>query len=556
MPATLLTDSQILSAISATGESDPGPDAKLRLIAQQRALSSDPVRLDRVFIAALTEWRSRFEEVRESQEALRAMIEELTAPPLREGMFCGRAVVAGETLGIVVSEQARRFVRAGPDIALEAFQPGDRVVLTQSGSAIVARGTDAGLRGAVGTIERLAGRHLVVRQHGEETLVGRAGALADVELRAGDQVLWDVASGIALAVMPPVEDARWLLEELPDIERGQLAGLGAAPDRIIARFVMRVLHPELAREYGIDDARSLLLHGPPGCGKTTMMRVIAAELGRASGTRCKVAVVNGADLESPWVGETQANVRALFRRLDAAGDAPCLLFIDEVEAIGRTRGSFAGHHSDKFLSTWLAQLDGVRGRRNLAVVVATNRKDLVDPALLERLSSMELFVPRPDMAAAREIFRVHLRNEFPVHDDGAGEAAARTALIDVAVLGLYAPNAPGTEVARLRFRDNRERVVAARDLMSGRLIQQICRNARDAAFDRNAAGGTRGVRVEDMEAAVGDALDRLATVLTVRNARDHLADLPDDVDVVSVERIRRRGRRDRLIVPALAAARA
>ena len=243
-------------------------------------------------------------------------------------------------------------------------------------------------------------------------------------------------------------------------------------------------------------------------------------------------------MESSWVGESQAAIQALFVEM-RRDDCPTLLFIDEVEAIGRTRGGLSAHHSDKFLGTWLTEIDGLIGLPGtLGIVASTNRKDLIDPALLERLSGTELFIDRPRREAAREVFDIHLPPTLPYGPNGAEAMHTREAIIAVAVDTLYSPNGDNT-VARLQFRDGSSRTVTAAQMLSGRSIEQICLRARRSAFRRHTESGTPGVRVEDMEESVTDALDRLASSLSPVNARAMLSNLPQDMDVVSVEPMRR-----------------
>jgi SpoVK/Ycf46/Vps4 family AAA+-type ATPase len=274
-----------------------------------------------------------------------------------------------------------------------------------------------------------------------------------------------------------------------------------------------------------------------------MARVAAAQAARESGQECRFFVVKPGEWESPWVGQAQSNVRECFKGLHkAAEDGMAVLFLDEVESVGRHRGGQLSQHGDKFTAAWLAELDGFADRGDVAIVSATNRKDLIDPALLQRLSDVEIAVPRPDSRAAGSIFEIHLADGIPVHPNGSASPETRREIIESAVSKLYAPNCENA-ITVLHFRDGSSRVVDARQLVSGRLIEQICRSACEAAFARELGGGGAGVRVSDMERAVAAAVERLATTLSARNAHQYLEDLPEDADVVRVERPRRKVKR-------------
>jgi SpoVK/Ycf46/Vps4 family AAA+-type ATPase len=169
----------------------------------------------------------------------------------------------------------------------------------------------------------------------------------------------------------------------------------------------------MATRYGLGHGNTLLLYGPPGNGKTSIARIVGSALAAVTGEQCRFASIKGGQLESPWVGTTQQNVREVFREL-SRDSRPAILFIDEVDAIGRIRGGTGGHHSDKFLSAWLTEIDGLEQRHaSIGIIASTNRKDLIDQALHERLSGMELFIGRPNMQTAREIFAIHLSPSLP-----------------------------------------------------------------------------------------------------------------------------------------------
>jgi proteasome-associated ATPase len=386
---------------------------------------------------------------------------------------------------------------------------------------------------------------LVLKHRGdEEVVVDAGGPLQGVSLQAGDLVRLHRDSWVALERMSRPEQNQFLLEEVPDnVTRDHVGGQDENLDTLLFTLTAALVDPGKADEYGLGGRQSILMVSPPGCGKTLMARVAAAEITRLSGKRCRIAVVKPGEFEDPYVGVTQQRIRNCFAALRRAGsDGFAVLFLDEIESIGRIRGGFATHHSDKFLAALLAELDGFSDRENVAVIAATNRKDLIDPALLERLSDVEIQVNRPDRRGAREIFEIHLPASLPYESDGSQENDTRAEIIATAVSRIYSPNAEQNELCVLRFRDGKTRTVRAPELASGRCFEQICRAARRSALMRDLREGRGGIRVADMETAVSEALSRLASTLNRANVHAYLSDLPQDVDVVSVEPIVRKVR--------------
>ena len=210
-----------------------------------------------------------------------------------------------------------------------------------------------------------------------------------------------------------------------------------------------------------------------------------------------------------------------------------VVFLDEADSLGRVRGSARGAPVlDDFTNSLLAELDGFTSLNNVAVIAASNRKDLLDPALRERLGSIDIRVPRPRMEAARSIFRVHLREDDPWVDSSTRDEA-----IETAVSLIYAPAGESNDLTRIRFNDGSSRVVKGGELCSGRLIQQIASNARRAAARREINGQGSGLSVDDLSAATEESLDGLRTSLSRENASSCLPDLPQDLAVVAVEPI-------------------
>jgi proteasome-associated ATPase len=374
-----------------------------------------------------------------------------------------------------------------------------------------------------------------VRWRDEEVLVDLSARLAHTELAAGDRVRWDRGAWLALEKIENVATQQYLLTEIPRVERSQIGGQDEALDQLCGALTTVLIDAARAGRYGLSGRQTVLMIGPSGVGKTLMARAAVTEISRLSDRPCQFAVVKPGEWESPWVGETEQNIRRCFRALrQAAERGPAVLFLDEIEAISRIRGGSVGQHADRFLSAFLAEVDGFSPRDGVAIICATNRKDLVDPAVLERLSDIEIPVRRPNLRAARAIFAIHLPESLPYQDP---EAETRDALIEAAVSRFYSPNAEGGELCRLHFRSGTGRVVSARELMSGRLIEQVCRAMARTAFWRDVNGGTAGIGTADLDTALADTLDRLRTTLTLRNAQAYLDDLPQDNDVVRVEPI-------------------
>jgi len=519
-------------------------EARLALMGKRRKGSSDTnAALDRFLL-------ERYAKLSERSSSLDRQLNELeqaTSSPWLPGVFLRFVDTTLGPLAEVFHGDGRRLVRLASEVNAGNLVAGRVVYLSHERNVVLAVAPDQlPEAGEIATVERMLddGR-MVLRDRDAQVLVHVAQALRDANVRPGDSVRWSRELALALESMESSAPSElFISEHLSAQPARQLGGLAYEIEQVVSQFTHGIAQPEMATRYGLDRGNTLLLFGPPGNGKTSIARIAGCALAAASGEQCRFASIKGAQLESPWVGTTQHNVRELFRELNR-DSRPTILFIDEVDAIGRIRGGTGGHHSDKFLSAWLTEIDGLEQRHaSIGIIASTNRKDLIDQALLERLSGMELFIgrpslERPSLETAREIFAIHLPPSLPYGPNGSEAEHTREDIIATAIGTLYSPNADNT-IAELRFRDGTARSVAAREMVSGRTIEQICMQGRRNAFQRHVKGGASGVRVEDMEAAVAQALDRLASTLSPANASALLSDLPQDLDVVAVKPVRRK----------------
>ncbi len=505
------------------------------LQAARTAESVDHSSLDRHLVSELARLVSRVHEIDERHEAMQEQIARVTSTPWVTARFLGVADTALGMRALVVSGGARQALDVGPALALEDLDSGDEVFLSSEKNLVMAKaGAPGSACGETAVFERIVGDGRVVVAHRDETLLVTCAAGVDpAALKPGQKVLWDRNSNMVLEATGHEESERFVRVSVDDVDAKMLGGQRDALERLLNALASRLLDPELSARYGVSGRRGVLLSGPPGVGKTLLCRIAAAEIQRRSARPCSFVILRPAELESVYVSESERNVRAVFDRLrELAETTTVVVMLDEVDSIARTRGNHNAHHSDKTLTAWMAALDGHTGRGDIAIVATCNAKHLIDPAMLERISEVDIHVPRPGREAAREIFAVHLPGNLYY----AGEAAGtRQAMIDAAVAMLYESES-AARLCTLHFRDGTNRQVYARDLASGRLIEQICVSAREKALVRHLAGCGEGMEVRDVQQAAEDARSRLASQVTVRNARDLIADLPEDVDVVRIDR--------------------
>ena len=487
------------------------------------------LRRDRVQVEAIHKLRSVVEELRRETD-------KLTSAPVNEAVFVGPCTLADERpLARVIVNGSREVLLAVRDESiLPELRVGDRVLLSSAGNVVLGKSENPmPASGECAVIERWLGSERVVLRHRDQTLVTRTGvALTPENLQPGHTVRIDPLSGFAMERVEVQEQNAYAPdEEATGLPPEALAGCDDIRDGKVRQITYAVAHPEVAALYGLGHQRPwILLGGPPGVGKTTFARVMAGVLQRQTGRKCCIRKLNGAELLSPYVGETEQRIRKFVREVRDS-DEWSIIFIDEVEAIARARGTSGNVHSDRFLSSWLAELEGFDGRVPRCILMAaTNRLDMVDAAFRSRFSE-EIEIPRPRMEAARAIFSFHLAAQLPY--DAAPDTRSR--MIEAAVSRLYLPNAPGALLATLRLRDGKTRSVFARDLMSGRLIEQICVDARKRAFQRHVEGDAAGLTLDDMDAAVDAARDRLRATITPSNAHSYLTDIPRDLGVVAVD---------------------
>ena len=459
---------------------------------------------------------SALRDAREQLVALRERVERLTSPPSTYGTVV--AVHGDGTVDVVVNGRKIR-VETGPQSDQTATKVGAQVLLNESSAIVGVRGVDRG--GDVATlVDVLPDGVRVVVSVGSDTdrVCELATDLRGAILRPGDALLVDPRSGLVLERLERREDVQLLLEEVPDVTYASIGGLDDQIELIADAVELPFLHDDLFSEYHLPAPKGILLYGPPGCGKTLIAKAVANSLAAKVGERVGhdkagsyFISVKGPELLNKYVGETERQIRLIFQRAreKSAEGLPVIVFFDEMDSMFRTRGSgISSDMESTVVPQLLAELDGVDRLRNVIVIGATNREDLIDPAILRpgRLD-VKIRIDRPDRAAAVQIFGRHLNEDVPIDEDlvrGAGSpAAAISRLVEAGVERLFVAN-EDTAFLEVTYEKGEKEVLHFCDFVSGAMIEGVVKRAKKLAIKREIAGGTKGLRVED----VVDAVDR------------------------------------------------
>jgi proteasome-associated ATPase len=455
-------------------------------------------------------------EAREQIIALKEEVEKLTAPPSGFGVFLG----VNEDGTINLSSSGRKLrVNVHPDIDPKSLQPGQELMLNEALNVVEACAYE--VQGEVVQLKEMLGldRALVIGNADEERVVQIGEPLRNRTLRAGDSLLLDVRSGFVLEHLPKPEVEELILEEVPDISYQDIGGLGDQIEQIRDAVELPFLHADLFAEHQLKPPKGILLYGPPGCGKTLIAKAVANSLakkvaevtGQPSG-RSYFLNIKGPELLNKYVGETERQIRLIFQRAKEKSNegVPVIVFFDEMDSIFRTRGS--GVSSDvenTIVPQLLSEIDGVEQLKNVIVIGASNREDMIDPAILRpgRLD-VKIKIERPDANAAKDIFSKYLLASLPLAEDvvasaGGDREAALARIIDEGVRRMYS-DADENRFLEVTYANGDKEVLYFKDFNSGAMIENIVSRAKKMAIKRFLETGEKGIKAADLFAAVTD----------------------------------------------------
>ncbi len=473
-------------------------------------------------IAALTDRNDRLagtlREARDQMVQLKEEIDRLAQPPSGYGVFL-EAFDDG-TVDIFASGRKLR-VAVSPEVQVADLKHGQEVMLNEAMNVVAARGFERA--GEVVMLKEVldgGDRALVVGHTDEERVVYLAEILREKPLRAGDSLLLETRSAYAYERVPKSEVEELILEEVPDIDYGDIGGLGPQIEAIRDAVELPFLHADLFREYQLRPPKGILLYGPPGCGKTLIAKAVANSLAkqvqRVSGGDEKSTSyflnIKGPELLNKYVGETERHIRLVFQRAreKASEGTPVIVFFDEMDSIFRTRGS--GVSSDvenTIVPQLLSEIDGVEGLENVIVIGASNREDMIDPAILRpgRLD-VKIKIERPDAEAARDIFSKYLVAGLPIHvDDLAehGDNADSTiaGMIQHTVERMYSESEEN-RFLEVTYANGDKETLYFKDFNSGAMIQNIVDRAKKMAIKDLLTIAQPGLRMSHLLAACVD----------------------------------------------------
>jgi proteasome-associated ATPase len=443
---------------------------------------------------------------------LREEVEKLTQPPAAYGTFLG----SNEDGSVDVFSGGRKMrVSLHPEIGLGDLQRGDEVVLNESLNVILAREGE-GSGEVVVLKEVLDGgkRALVYCRADEERVVELADALIGVKLRSGDTVLMESRTGLLVEKLARPEVEELVLEEVPDVTYADVGGLDAQIEAITDAVELPYLHRELFAEHKLPAPKGILLYGPPGCGKTLIAKAVANSLAKKvalvtgnTNTRSYFLNIKGPELLNKYVGETERQIRLVFQRAREKSEegVPVIVFFDEMDSLFRTRGTgISSDMESTIVPQLLAEIDGVETLRDVIVIGASNREDLIDPAILRpgRLD-VKIRIERPNEIAAAQIFARYLTPDLPLDADevntrGGGDPAKATqAMIEATVNEMYREDEEN-RFLEVTYQNGDKEILYYRDFSSGAMIENIVRRAKKLAIKRAIAGTGRGIRTDDL----------------------------------------------------------
>ena len=484
-------------SVSAETATDRVRRLEERIMASRAELAAATARNERLSAA--------LRETREHVATLRDEVEALSKPPNGYGVIVG--LNDDDTVDIMSAGRKLRVVVA-PDVSDAGLGVGDEVVLNDSQTIIAARAP--GPIGDVHTlIEVLAdGVRVVAGGATDEARVFElSNGLRGTRLRSGDRLRVDQRTGLVLEVLPQPDVDDLLLEEVPDVSYADIGGLDDQITQIADAVELPYLHQDLFAEHRLPAPKGILLYGPPGCGKTLIAKAVANSLARkvagAIGEdkgRSYFINIKGPELLNKYVGETERQIRMVFQRAREKSEEgwPVIIFFDEMDSMFRTRGTGVSSDMEStIVPQLLAEIDGVEGLRNVIVIGATNREDLIDPAILRpgRLD-VKIRVDRPDAAAARQVFARYLNDEIPIAE---GEDAS--SMIDATVAEMYRDD-DDNRFLEVTYQTGDKEILYFKDFASGAMIENIVRRAKKSAIKRVIAGGARGVATTDLIGAI------------------------------------------------------
>jgi proteasome-associated ATPase len=451
-------------------------------------------------------------EAREHISELRQEVEKLTQPPSAYGTYLAR-----NDDGTVDVFSAGRKMRVAlhPEIDVESLTKGQEVVLNESLNVVLARTSE--IAGEVVTLKELMDggtRAIVVGRADEERVVELSEEMMGEKLRSGDSVRMDPRTGLLLERLPRPEVEELVLEEVPDISYDDVGGLDAQIEQITDAVELPFVHRALFEEHKLPAPKGVLLYGPPGCGKTLIAKAVANSLAKkvseVSGdaqARSYFLNIKGPELLNKYVGETERQIRLVFQRAREKSEEgwPVIVFFDEMDSLFRTRGT--GISSDMeatIVPQLLAEIDGVETLKNVIVIGASNREDLIDPAILRpgRLD-VKIKIERPNAEAAHHIFSRYLTPDLPLDEGevtslgGGDRAKAVAAMIEKTVAEMYLDD-EANRFLEVTYQNGDKEVLYFKDFSSGAMIENIVRRAKKLAIKRVIAGDTRGIRTSDL----------------------------------------------------------